>query len=70
MNLSAGIPLQLDIPPRVKITTGPLRVTILGVGSLGALQLTDDHWDAQLGLEDENLPEVPPDGKSMQESWW
>ncbi|GMH43110.1 hypothetical protein BSKO_11032 [Bryopsis sp. KO-2023] len=58
----SGIPLQLNVPSKIKITSPPLQVTILGVGSLEALDLADGHWDAQKGLGDDLLPEVPPDG--------
>lgn len=61
--MCAGVPLSLDIPSERSIKTSPLQVTVLGVGSLGALDRTDGHWDATVGLEDENLPEVPPDGE-------
>lgn len=62
-SLSAGVPLSLDIPSKRKIETESMQATVLGVGSLGALDRTDGHWDSDIGLEDENLPEVPPDGE-------
>ena len=51
-----------NVTRRVDIETSSLRATLVGVASLRALELTDEHWNGQLGLEDDNLPEFPPDG--------
>jgi hypothetical protein len=34
-----------------------------GVASKLADEATDNHWDANVGLPDDKLPEVPPDGE-------
>lgn len=48
--------------PPVVLTTPGLRMDVADVKSERASNLTDSHWDANVGLGDDNLPEVPPDG--------
>lgn len=70
LNLTSydGISIDLDgIPNRVELRTPSLRATLIGVGSAEALRLTDEHWDGQIGLDDDRLPEVPPDGSIVIE---
>ncbi|GMH44597.1 hypothetical protein BSKO_12549 [Bryopsis sp. KO-2023] len=46
----------------VILTTPSLSMDIESVESEKAANLTDDGWDATVGLESDILPEVPPDG--------
>ncbi|GMH44588.1 hypothetical protein BSKO_12540 [Bryopsis sp. KO-2023] len=46
----------------VILTTPSLSMDIESVESEKAANLTDDDWDATIGLESDILPEVPPDG--------
>ncbi|GMH45788.1 hypothetical protein BSKO_13751 [Bryopsis sp. KO-2023] len=58
-----GVPLTLATPARVPMkTTSFSQIQLLGVGSDRARELTDGHWDGELGSEIDNLPELPPDG--------
>jgi len=58
-----GLPLTLaGSAPTVRLTTGPLEMTLGGVESDAALNATDGLWSADVGLEDDGLPEVPPGG--------
>lgn len=43
--------------------TPSLQVRLVGVGSEIAFSLTDENWDGQIGMEDDLLPEIPPDGE-------
>jgi len=58
-----GTPLDLaGAPASVKITTSPMTITVGNINSTSANQATDNQWNAQSGLPDDNLPEVPADG--------
>jgi hypothetical protein len=41
-----------------------MSMSLSSVSSAKAEELTDNQWDADLGLADNERPEVPPDGKS------
>ncbi|KAF8063719.1 hypothetical protein HT031_003574 [Scenedesmus sp. PABB004] len=58
-----GAPLVLGgAPAAVPLATAPLVVSLSGVASPAAAAATGDQWSATLGLPDDRLPEVPPDG--------
>jgi hypothetical protein len=61
--LSAGAPLVLDsMSASVSLETQPLVMDVASVASEAADNATDGLWSATLGLPDDKLPEVPPDG--------
>jgi hypothetical protein len=59
----AGAPLLLDsMSASVPLATQPLVMDVASVASEAADNATDGLWSATLGLPDDQLPEVPPDG--------
>ena len=58
-----GVPLTLEGPQTVVLTTSGLTVDIANVRSELARNATDDRWGPFDGLSDDILPEVPPDGQ-------
>lgn len=59
----AGVPLTLSSAPTVRLVTPPLTMRRYAVGSKIADVMTGSQWAADLGLPDDGLPEVPPDGE-------
>lgn len=57
-----GVPLSLESAESVTLTTDGLIMDILDVKSALARNATDGRWNTFDGLEDDILPEVPPDG--------
>ncbi|WIA22673.1 hypothetical protein OEZ86_009641 [Tetradesmus obliquus] len=58
-----GAPLMLDsMYASVPLATQPLVMDVVSVASAAADNATDGLWSATLGLPDDKLPEVPPDG--------
>ena len=57
-----GAPLVLPDQPSVVLTTSGMSMSLSSVISAKAEELTDQQWDANLGLEENEQPEVPPDG--------
>ena len=57
-----GVPLSLDSAESVTLTTAGLTMDILDVKSALARDATDGRWGPFGGLDDDILPEVPPDG--------
>lgn len=62
----AGATLELgDAPSTVKLVSSPLSMGFMNIQSAEAMALTDNTWDAQTGLPDDKLPELPPDGEGQ-----
>jgi hypothetical protein len=59
----AGAPLVLPEQEEVTLTTPAMSMTLGGVQSAKAQELTDNQWDATAGLPADQAPEVPPDGE-------
>jgi len=61
-------PIRLNTSRTVTLSTSnSLSMTLGGIESELADNATDDRWDAYIGLDDDNFPEVPPD--SVYASW-
>ena len=52
-----------DAPATRKLTSDSLNMAIEGVTSAHATNLTDGLWEANTGMPDDKVPEVPPDGE-------
>jgi hypothetical protein len=59
----AGAPLVLPEQEEVTLTTPAMSMSLNGVQSARAQELTDNQWDATAGLPADQAPEVPPDGE-------
>ena len=60
-----GVPITLEGPQTVMLTTSGLTMEIVKVRSELARNATDGRWGAFDGLSDDILPEVPPDGQQV-----
>lgn len=56
-----GIPLDVTEEAEIVLFTTSLAINIVDISSSSAQNLTDGVWDANIGTEDDKLPEVPPD---------
>mmetsp|Transcript_14647 Transcript_14647/g.36469 ORF Transcript_14647/g.36469 Transcript_14647/m.36469 type:complete len:2268 (-) Transcript_14647:639-7442(-) len=53
----------IGAPAPQQLATTPLTASVSGVLSDVAVNATGGWWDANTGMPDDNLPEVPPDGR-------
>ncbi len=59
----AGAPvLSAGLTPAVRLVTRPLEMQLTDVASAAASEATGGQWSGMLGLPDDRLPELPPDG--------
>ncbi|KAF6250306.1 hypothetical protein COO60DRAFT_896848 [Scenedesmus sp. NREL 46B-D3] len=56
-----GAPLVLRGPRKVRITSSRITFDVADIASASANKATDYQWNAYRGMEDDKLPEVPPD---------
>jgi len=60
--MTTGATLQLNSPQQVALTSKPISFSIDRVTSKKANELTDNQWNAYIGMKGDDFPEVPPDG--------
>lgn len=53
------------LSPSVRLATQPLSISVTSISSEAASIATDNQWSATVGLPDDDLPEVPPDGEQL-----